>query len=581
MSKIKEGFNETKNNFKMSWYFIRKQKKIIIPILILSIILSLIGVLTPILSAKLLLNLSNKALDKLLNIALFIFLVEATRNIISFTFNLISEKCMTKIITEVRLEMLRETFRIETSETDKNNTGIFIDRIKNDTGRITNIFSDLTSSFVDFISNVGILAASFIISPYIFIYFIATSLIIGYINKKDRDIYYKRSKKYRDLTEKATGLTAELIRGIKDIKLAGNNSVLKKTSKEINKITKEGYEIKKQTEKYRLLSFTIRDFFDVTFIILGTFLTSKKLLTISNFIILYMYRKRIENLLSFYNRFVNQIKDYNLSATRVFEILGDHFKKERPGGLDLNNIQGKIEFNNVNFAYQQHHKVLQNISFTINPGERIGFVGQSGSGKSTLFNLIVKLYPVENKKIYIDDIDINEISYKSLRSKISLIPQSPYIFNFTILENLKIANEEATMEEVITACKQADIYDRIMEFDKGFDTIVGEGGVILSGGEKQRLSIARSLLKQSNILLLDEATSSVDNITQKNIQTAIEKINRNTTILIIAHRLSTVINCDRIIVIDEGKIIDTGTHSELLKSCPKYQGLYKYEEKTK
>lgn len=581
MSKIKEGFNETKNNFKMSWYFIRKQEKIIIPILILSIILSLIGVLTPILSAKLLLNLSNKALDKLLNIALFIFLVEATRNIISFTFNLISEKCMTKIITEVRLEMLRETFRIETSETDKNNTGIFIDRIKNDTGRITNIFSDLTSSFVDFISNVGILAASFIISPYIFIYFIATSLIIGYINKKDRDIYYKRSKKYRDLTEKATGLTAELIRGIKDIKLAGNNSVLKKTSKEINKITKEGYEIKKQTEKYRLLSFTIRDFFDVTFIILGTFLTSKKLLTISNFIILYMYRKRIENLLSFYNRFVNQIKDYNLSATRVFEILGDHFKKERPGGLDLNNIQGKIEFNNVNFAYQQHHRVLQNISFTINPGERIGFVGQSGSGKSTLFNLIVKLYPVENKKIYIDDIDINEISYKSLRSKISLIPQSPYIFNFTILENLKIANEEATMEEVITACKQADIYDRIMEFDKGFDTIVGEGGVILSGGEKQRLSIARSLLKQSNILLLDEATSSVDNITQKNIQTAIEKINRNTTILIIAHRLSTVINCDRIIVIDDGKIIDTGTHSELLKSCPKYQELYKYEEKTK
>lgn len=581
MSKIKEGFNETKNNFKMSWYFIKKQKKIIIPMLILSIILSLIGVLTPILSAKLLLNLSNKALDKLLNIALFIFLVEATRNIISFTFNLISEKCMTKIITEVRLEMLRETFRIETSETDKNNTGIFIDRIKNDTGRITNIFSDLTSSFVDFISNVGILAASFIISPYIFIYFIATSLIIGYINKKDRDVYYKRSKKYRDLTEKATGLTAELIRGIKDIKLAGNNSVLKKTSKEINKITKEGYEIKKQTEKYRLLSFTIRDFFDVTFIILGTFLTSKKLLTISNFIILYMYRKRIENLLSFYNRFVNQIKDYNLSATRVFEILGDHFKKERPGGLDLNNIQGKIEFNNVNFAYQQHHKVLQNISFTINPGERIGFVGQSGSGKSTLFNLIVKLYPVENKKIYIDDIDINEISYKSLRSKISLIPQSPYIFNFTILENLKIANEEATMEEVITACKQADIYDRIMEFDKGFDTIVGEGGVILSGGEKQRLSIARSLLKQSNILLLDEATSSVDNITQKNIQTAIEKINRNTTILIIAHRLSTVINCDRIMVIDDGKIIDTGTHSELLKSCPKYQELYKYEEKTK
>lgn len=329
--------------------------------------------------------------------------------------------------------------------------------------------------------------------------------------------------------------------------------------------------------KFRLVSGTVRDFFDVTFIILGIILISEKLLSISNLLILHMYRGRIENLLDFYNHFIDMIKSYNLSATRVFEVLGDYFKKEDIGGTNLKSISGKIEFDNVSFAYADE-LVLKNVSFSIMPGERVGFVGTSGSGKSTIFNLITKLYKLESGSILVDDIDIKDVSYSSLRNNLALIPQNPYIFNFTVLDNLKVANPNVTMDEVIDACKKANIYDKIMEFDDGFDTEVGEGGVTLSGGEKQRLAIARSLLKKSNILLFDEATSALDNITQVQVQKAIYGLDRDKTILIIAHRLSTVVHCDKIIVIDEGKIVDIGTHSELLDRCGKYQELFKYEE---
>lgn len=329
--------------------------------------------------------------------------------------------------------------------------------------------------------------------------------------------------------------------------------------------------------KYRFIVGSTHDFFDVTFIIYGILLVTKDFLTTSNLLVLYTYRNRIENLLNFYDIFLNLIKEYNLSATRVFEVLGDYFKKEDDGGIVLNDVKGKIEFKNVHFSYTDI-EVLKNISFSIMPGERVGFVGVSGSGKTTIFNLITKLYHLKEGNIYIDDIDINDISITSLRNNISLISQSPYIFNFSILDNLKVVNPKVNEEEIIDACKKGNIYDRIMNFKDGFDTEVGEGGVTLSGGEKQRLAIARSLLKKSNILLFDEATSSLDNIAQNKIQQSIYGLDRNKTILIIAHRLSTIVNCDKIIVLNDGRILDIGTHKELLKRCNKYQELFKYEE---
>ena len=223
--------------------------------------------------------------------------------------------------------------------------------------------------------------------------------------------------------------------------------------------------------------------------------------------------------------------------------------------------------------------ILKDISFKIHANETVSFVGRSGSGKSTIFNLLCKLYEPNNGTITIDGIDIKTLDKDSIRGNISIINQSPYIFNMSIRENLTIIKEGLTEEDMIEACKTACLHDFIMTLPNGYDTIVGEGGVSLSGGQRQRLAIARALVQKTEIILFDEATSALDNETQKEIQTAIENMQGEYTILIIAHRLSTVINSDRLILIEDGKITGNGTHQELLKTNKAYQKLYELELK--
>lgn len=579
MTKIKKNIKETKNNLKMVWNFIKPHKKVLVYMTIISIILSIISIILPILNAKILYNLSNSLLKELFLVSIYIFIIKVIRNISTTIMDKITDKYIIKIEKNIQIKMFEEILKIETHEFDKNTTGTFIDRITNDTVGIIRIFSTLIDTFIDFISNIGVLLVIFYINKYIFIYFILTNIITNYIDKVRREKYIEANKNLRKIKEKRTSLISEIIRGIRDVKLLNaNKSILNISKERLNTIENERKKINNNEQKYSFISYNTSDFFDIIFFALGIILVTKENLTISNFIILYTYRNTIDLVFRIYNRFATTIQDFNLSATRVFEVLEDKFDKEENIQSNINNLNGNIEFKNVTFAYEDKN-VLKNISFKINKGDRIGFVGKSGSGKTTIFNLITKLYKNYEGEILIDNINIKNISYNDLRKNISLISQNPYIFNFSIKDNLKITNQNASEEEITLVTKKADIYKKIMQLDNKFDTIVGEGGVILSGGEKQRLAIARSLLKNSNIILFDEATSSLDNISQNNIQKAIYGLDKEKTILIIAHRLSTIINCDKIIVIDDGKIIDIGNHKELLKRCKKYQELYNYEEK--
>ena len=212
------------------------------------------------------------------------------------------------------------------------------------------------------------------------------------------------------------------------------------------------------------------------------------------------------------------------------------------------------------------------MSFEIKPNQRVAFVGKSGAGKTTIFNLITKLYRNEKGKILLDDIDINDLTCS--RDNMSIITQNPYIFNFSIKDNLLLAKKDATMEEIREACKLACIDDYIMSLENQYETKLGENGIILSGGQKQRIAIARALLMKTEIILFDEATSALDNETQSQIQKAIDNLKNEYTVLIIAHRLSTVIDSDTIFVVDDGKIIANGSHNELLKNCDYYKNLY-------
>ena len=263
-------------------------------------------------------------------------------------------------------------------------------------------------------------------------------------------------------------------------------------------------------------------------------------------------------------------------AERVFSVLDTEANiKENNTSIDLKIDKGKVEFNNVSFSYPKTNEAaIKNINFSIEGGTTAALVGHSGAGKSTIINLLPRFYDPKDGKIYIDQQNIKDCSIFSLRKNISLVSQDIILFDDTVRANIAYANLNATDEQIKNACKFAAADEFIEKLPSSYNTIIGENGIRLSGGQKQRISIARAILKDTPIILLDEATSSLDAESEEKVQNAIINLTKNKTTLVIAHRLSTIIRADKIIVINQGKIIETGTHSDLLKNSNIYKSLY-------
>ena len=255
---------------------------------------------------------------------------------------------------------------------------------------------------------------------------------------------------------------------------------------------------------------------------------------------------------------------------------------DKENAKSLRKVKGNIEFQNISFAYNdKSESVLNNFSLKIKAGEKIGLVGHSGAGKTTIIKSLIRYFDVRHGNILIDDKKITDVTQKSLRENISIIPQDITMFHRSILENLQIAKYKATKKEIANACKKAQIHDDILKMKDGYDSIVGERGIKVSGGQRQRIAIARAILKDAPILILDEATSSLDSKTEKLIQESLNLLieDKSKTVIAIAHRLSTLKNMDRIIVMDKGKIIEEGTHDELLKNNKSlYKKLWELQE---
>tara|TARA_B100000378_G_scaffold208867_1_gene171901 strand:- start:1112 stop:2791 length:1680 start_codon:yes stop_codon:yes gene_type:complete len=269
------------------------------------------------------------------------------------------------------------------------------------------------------------------------------------------------------------------------------------------------------------------------------------------------------------------LQDGLASAERLFRILDIEPKiQDRNNSKTIENVKGTIEFKNVEFAYENKDYILKKISLLIPRGKKIALVGPSGAGKSTILNLIPRFFEVEKGQVEIDGIDIKEIKIGSLRSSMALVSQEINLFDDTIRSNIAYGKLDSSEEEIIAAAKKSASHDFITKLPNGYNTTVGEHGVKLSGGQRQRIAIARAMLKNAPILLLDEATSSLDAESERYVQEALLELMKNRTTLVIAHRLSTVINADTIYVIDSGKIAESGTHFELLKNEGVYSRLY-------
>lgn len=462
---------------------------------------------------------------------------------------------------------------------EKTSSGEVINRIVSDADSLSFAFGRL-------VALISSLTASLIVLIYIFInswvlgieIIIFVGLLYLVINKYDPMLInvHKERKKSQD---KFTSLVNESIRGIREIKTLGIKNNLMSNMKEIIKSifdkSKEEVSIRR---KYNALTFLLKIFLEGIVFITCAFLICKGNITIGFFVTMTYYIYRFTNLIDNINSFSQIYQKLIVSLQRVNEILENRlYEDEIFGNEKINKVKGLIEFKNVSFSYPDEDNIINDFNIKLEPNKKIAIVGKSGQGKSTLFNLITRVFDVKEGLITLDNINIKDLTEEELRKHISIIRQEPFIFNRTILENFKIIDKDIKLEDIRKYTKMAYLDDYIMSLPNKYDTVLGEGGVNLSGGQKQRLSIARALAKNSEVILFDEATSALDNSSQDYIKKTIDNLIKDHTVVIVAHRLSTIMDADIIYLVDKGKVVDSGTHNELLKTNKTYKNLYETE----
>ncbi len=512
-----------------------------------------ISILNPTLRVFLLIFLSIIAID----------LVQRILGVIQSRLSAVSGNKFTLIMRTLLFEKLQT---LSISSISKKSTGDLMGRITNDVNVVRDFMTgQLPTVFMQLLSFVVALVALLWLNPLMALFVFVPIPLVVYLIWKFWAVMQVRNRKCWGRYVRVTQLLQDTLTGVRVVKTFGNE---RGEIKKYNDAS-DYYHAQLESDQkvydtvFPLLAFAVR-FGSYLILFYGNYMLFTGAMNYGDLHQFNAYANIIYGPLMTITLITRSISGFLTSLEKVLEILEDEPEVADIGlPLDIA-IEGDISLRNVTFGYDSYNPVLENINVDIRKGEMIGIVGHSGSGKTTLINLLMRLYDVNEGEIVIDDVNIKDISQAALRSQIGIVLQETHLFSGSIRDNIRYAKPHATDEEVVAAARMANAHDFIVSLPEGYNTMVGEKGYSLSGGERQRVAIARALIHDPRILILDEATAALDTETEKLIQDAINRLTKDRTTFAIAHRLSTLRNADRLIVLDKGHLVECGTHQELL-----------------
>ncbi len=557
-----------KKTIKRLWSYFKYEKKLLLIVLLLVIIDSLLVIISPYLIGKAVDYIDFKNLS-LLNMTLIALVVSYLIDVlIKFFENFIIYGMGQRVVKNIREEVFIKFQNLPILFFDTNSKGDIMSRVSND---VENISSGISDTLISLLSGVLTIVATLIImlvlSPILTLCTIITiplvMVLTETIAKKTKVLF----KNQQVELGKLNGHIEEMISGINIVKMFNYEDKSINKFKDINeKLLNISIEAQVYSALLMPMMNVINNIAFALISIVGAILATKNIITVGVIATFLSYSRSftrpLNNLANLFNTFQSALA----GCERVFEILDS---KEEVKDIEkctvFDKINNNLVFDNVSFGYKENEYVLKNINLNIKANTSNAIIGETGCGKTTMVNLITRFYEVNNGSINIDGVNIKDYCRESYRDAFSVVLQDSYLFNETIKENIRYGNLNASDDEIIEACKKVGAHNFITKLNKGYNTVISESGTELSQGQKQLLTIARSILKNPKILILDEATSSVDTKTELKIQETMLDIMKGRTSFVIAHRLSTIRNCDNIIVIQDGKISEMGSHEELMK----------------
>ncbi len=566
---------------KRIWFFIGKYKKSVFAILLAMVLSSALSILAPYISSGFffdsVLTVGGKFYGQVLKV---IFILVTTR-ILSLLVNMVNEVTTATVVPKIIYDLEKVIFtsieRLSLSFFTNRQTGALMNQVNGDANTLywffvdmfpymlINLVQTITVAILMFAINWKLSVIAIMMAPFVLVF---TKLLMDRMNK----LHSKNYSNNRSLS----GMLTDALNGVRVVKAFAREDEEKRRFEVRNIAASKSDQTVSlnYTTLFRIVAFL---FTIASTLIMGVggWMVIEGEITYGILITFTAYASMLYSPLTSFVNMIGQIANASNAMQRLMEIMdAEPEVKEKEDAVKLEKLRGDISFKNVLFGYDKNRKIIDDVSFEIKAGETVGIVGRTGAGKSTIANLLIRLYDTNSGDIIIDGYNVRELSFETLRQNIAIVSQETYLFHGTIYDNIAYANPDATRDEVIRAARVSGAHDFICKLPDGYSTKIGWGYKDLSGGEKQRVSIARALLRDPSVLILDEATSAMDTRTERGIQEALEKLSKGRTTIMIAHRLSTLRGADKLMVIENGKIAEEGTHHKLIREKGIYYKLY-------